>query len=143
MSSKNEMIEMWLCSILQCGTDDLQIIDCGYEYDEIMQDCIDTYGRIELNALSCCIVNKGRDELQEAITERINELEEYMDEDECFDRNDEYQALLLLDPYDDIEEYHNYIDTSVWFKQYADEYRKYLPKAVEMFEEHTGYALND
>ncbi len=131
----------WLCAIMHCGVDDFSVIDCEYDKMELIEACLDEFGEISLNQISHCIVEKGCEDLQDAIDSRILDIESQYEEWELND-NDEYRCLLSLNPWEDIGERNNYLDTGVWFEQNEKEYRKYLPEAIEEFEDNTGYSFD-
>jgi len=105
-----------LCEILHCGSLDLNMLgEVGYDLCEIFETCKMEYGYYEFNAIMMVIVNKGLDELEEAISDRICELEAIanereLDEDEKF----ELEEIRKLEPHEDAEFYFNYLDTHVW-----------------------------
>lgn len=134
--------EMLLCAILDCGIADLSVIeDCEYDMEEIAEECRFQFGKVSLNGMSECIFYKGKRGIQDAIDDRINEIEDIDEESRTSDEREEYVDLLSLNPYEDIEEFHNFLDTSVWFKKNGSLYKKYVPSALERFEQNTGYYI--
>lgn len=132
--------ESWLCAILHCGVADFSVIDCEYDKMELIETCLTEFGEINLNLISRCIVEKGCEDIQDAIDARIIDIEHELEEWECHE-NDEYCALLGLNPWEDIGENHNFLDTSVWFEKNEEDYRKYVPEAIDKFENDTGYTF--
>lgn len=53
----------------------------------------------------------------------------------------ELDALLDMDPYNDIESYHNCLDTHVWLNRHEEDYQIYLGSALDEFENLTGFSL--
>ena len=123
--------ESWLCAILECGVDDLAILDTKYNYGELVDECKGAYDTISLSHLVSTIVERGCRDLQYAIEWR---LWEQID-------NDEYEMLDGLDPWMDIELQFNYLDTEVRFTRHEDIYKKYMFEACEKFMEDTGFSL--
>ena len=54
---------------------------------------------------------------------------------------EELEALRRLKPDDDIEGDFNFLATHVWFKSNGPAYRRYLPEAVDEFEDNVGFFL--
>lgn len=50
----------------------------------------------------------------------------------------------MLDPFEDIQSFHNFIDTYIWID--ADDkieiYKKYVKEALDQFEEMTGFEIS-
>lgn len=132
--------EGWLCAILGCGTLDISVIDCEYDKEEIVQDCYENFGKLSLNDMSRCIVDRGLHDLQVALDTMLDDLNEAWDENDK-ELCEECSLLYYLDPYKDIESYHNFLDTSVYFVRNKEIWRKYLGHAIERFEKNTGYSI--
>lgn len=130
-----------LCEILHCGTLDLAMLDrVEYDWCDVL-DQLDWPGNgMDFNLLMRGIVSCGIIGLREAIDDRIAELEAIelnereLDEEEA----EELKVIRALDPDEDVESYHNWLDTHVWFEKHGDEYREYLADAIEEFENNTG-----
>ena len=68
--------ESLLCSLLECGTCDLSILDdVGYDLGEIAEDLQSSGIKPTLNAITDEIFTKGQRELKEALDDKISELE--------------------------------------------------------------------
>ncbi len=134
--------EDFLMTLLKCGQLDLQLID-GVEYDwcDIL-DNAELNGNYTLPAVMSAVFSYGKQQIEEAIEYRISYLEDteknYGISDE---QKEELTALRALDPYEDLEEYHNYIDTHITCIEHKDAYRKYLQKELDDFAEGTGYEV--
>lgn len=140
ISAKDDL----LITLLGCGTLDLEMLeDVRYDFDEVI-------GRLDglpiqevgFNGLMRAVVDVGIIHIKEAVDDRICELkaaqvERELDEDEA----EEYRLLGLLDPDNDIQSYHNCLDTSAWFERNGEVYRLYLEEAIDSFEENTGIPL--
>ena len=135
--------EIWLTGILDCGIADISILD-GVEYDieRVIAKAYEFGEKLSLGTVMAAVFDIGRSEIQEAIDERLNELENEMSEEECHE-NEEYRTLLRLDPFEDTNEFHNFLDTHVWFCHNQEEYMKYLKEACDEFEQNTGFCLFD
>lgn len=142
--------EDFLMNLLNCGVLDLKLIDdVGYDWCDILDG--ETLGemlsdgsrqRETLNYIMRCVVEFGIDQLTTAVADRICELEAIPDERELdVDEEEELEALRTLNPEEDIESYHNFIDTHVWFENNADVYRTYLQEALDDFTEGTGFEI--
>lgn len=142
--------EDFLMNLLNCGVLDLKLIDdVGYDWCDILDG--ETLGemlsdgsrqRETLNYIMRRVVEFGIDQLTTAVADRICELEAIPDERELdVDEEEELEALRTLNPEEDIENYHNFIDTHVWFENNADAYRTYLQEALDDFTEGTGFEI--
>ena len=142
--------EDFLMNLLNCGVLDLKLIDdVGYDWCDTLDGetlgemLSDGSGRREtLNYIMRRVVEFGTDQLTTAVADRICELEAITNERELdADEEEELEALRTLNPEEDIESYHNFIDTHVWFENNADVYRTYLQEALDDFTEGTGFEI--
>lgn len=137
--------ESLLCSLLDCGTLDLTILDdVGYDLGEIAEELQDEGIKPTLNAITGEIFRKGQEELLEKLEEKIDELESERDEyDEDSDEYEELQEqideLECCDPERDIDWFCNCLDTSIWFFQNEEIYRKYLEDEISEIEDNMGF----
>ena len=142
--------EDFLMNLLNCGILDLKLIDdVGYDWCDILDG--ETLGemlsdgsrqRETLNYIMRRVVEFGIDQLTTAVADRICELEAIPNERELdADEEEELEALRTLNPEEDIESYHNFIDTHVGFENNADVYRTYLQEALDAFAEGTGFEI--
>ena len=142
--------EDFLMNLLNCGILDLKLIDdVGYDWIDILDG--ETIGemlsdgsrqRETLNYIMRRVVEFGIDQLATAVADRICELEAIPNERELdADEEEELEALRTLNPEEDIESYHKFIDTHVWFENNADVYRTYLQEALDDFTEGTGFEI--
>lgn len=137
-------------NLLNCSVWDLKLIDgVGYEWCDILDG--ETLGemlsdgsrqRETLNYIMRRVVEFGIDQLATAVADRICKLEAIPNERELdADEEEELEALRTLNPEEDIESYHNFIDTHVWFENNAAVYRTYLQEALDDFFEGTGFEI--
>lgn len=133
-----------LMNILHCGTLDLALIDkVGYDFCDILEQLEDIpIQQVGFNGLMRAVVDFGIICIKEAVDKRIEELEGCqadgaMSEEEA----EELQALKQLNPDEDIQSYHNCIDTNVWFERNAGVYRRYLAEVLDAFCEGTGFEI--
>lgn len=134
--------ESLLMAILDCGTDDLCLLD------DVQYDWADIFNRLEddthdLNSVLREVFQVGYECIQAAVDARICELE-FIELNERELDDDEAAELALLrdlDASDDFVSYHNYLDTHVWCRCHMDTYKKYMKEALEEFEEHTGFQI--
>lgn len=142
--------EDFLMNLLNCGILDLKLIDdVGYDWCDILDG--ETLGemlsdgsrqRETLNYIMRRVVEFGIEQLTTAVADRICELEAILNERELdADEEEELEALRTLNPEEDIESYHNFIDTHVWFENNADVYRTYLQEVLDDFAEGTGFEI--
>lgn len=142
--------EDFLMNLLNCGVLDLKLIDdVGYDWCDILDGEMlgemlsdGSRQRETLNYIMRRVVEFGIDQLTTAVADRICELEAITNERELdVDEEEELEALRTLNPEEDIESYHNFIDTHVWFENNADVYRTYLQEALDDFVEGTGFEI--
>ena len=142
--------ENFLMNLLNCGVLDLKLIDdVGYDWCDILDGetlsemlSDGSRQRETLNYIMRRVVEFGIDQLTTAVADRICELEAIPNErDLDADEEAELEALRALNPEEDIESYHDYIDTHVWFASNADVYRTYLQEALSDFADGTGFEI--
>lgn len=134
-----------LCEMLSCGTMDLELLDrVGYDWDEVLGQLDWPHGEgFTFNRLMRAVVDVGIIYIRDAVNDRIGELEtaqkvwEGLSDKEL----EELDALRELDPDNDIRSYHNCLDTHVWFEHNGSVYRRYLPEAIDSFEDNVGFFL--
>lgn len=133
-----------LCEMLSCGSMDLELLDrVGYDWDEILDQAEWPSEGFDFNGLMRAVVDVGIIHIKDAVSDRICELEAVqlngreLDDDEFEEKN----ALEGLDPDNDIRSYHNCLDTHVWFEHNGSIYRRYLPEALDSFEDNVGFFL--
>lgn len=57
------------------------------------------------------------------------------------EQENELKDLKKLNPYNDLEEYHNYLDTHVTCVNHKSVYKKFLSEELADFAEGTGFAV--
>ena len=129
----------FLISILNCRLID----DVGYNWCDILDS--ETLGKMlsgTLNYLMRRVVEFGIEQITTAVDDRICELEANSNEWELdADEEEELSALRALNPEEDIDSYHNFVDTHVWFENNADVYHTYMQEALDNFAEGTGFEI--
>ena len=140
--------EMWksiLCTLLECGYLDLDILNDADE--DFVLEAIENLEseRMEINLGT--IVSEmfliAIADIAFAIEHRIEDLKGYeadgvIDDDE----REELEALKGLDTDIDIEWYFNYLDTGIYFtgsRNKGDVYRKYFGDLIEELENKMGF----
>lgn len=136
-----------LTTILDCGYGDLYLLeDCMYELSEIIEECKCTYGILEINNLVRTMFIFGLRDIKHAIDDRLEMFDFIVEERGRLTKAEieERDALEYLDPFQDIESFHNYLDTSIWINDEEKKkvYEKYLSDALENFTEMTGFTIN-
>lgn len=133
-----------LCEMLSCGSSDLEILDrIGYGWDEILDQMDWPRDGLDFNDVLRAAVSVGIINIKEAVRDRVFELEATqgihgnLEPDEA----EELEALRRLRPDDDIDGDFNFLATHVWFRDNGSIYRRYLPEAVDDFEENVGFFL--
>ena len=132
-----------LCSILDCGVDDLSVLDdVGLDWADVMErlrfEGIDI-ADIGFNGLMETVVELATDRMNEVILERIEELEhqEALSEE----AEEELRNLRRLSPQDDVSAYFNCLDTHAYLRKKAEVYKEYAPDAILEFERESGLIL--
>lgn len=138
-----------LMSLLECGSLDLGILDeVGYDLGEIADDLISEGLKPTFNAITYEIFRKGQSELTEKLTDFIKDVRRCMekaeDEDdvEGYERLEEkLEELESLNPEEDVDWFCNCLDTSIWFVENEEIYRKYLAEQISEVEENMGFCF--
>lgn len=121
--------EDFLMTFIGCGQLDLQLIDdVEYDWCDVLERVDFTcLGERKMSAIMHAVFDVGKDEINEAIRERIDYLEDtkktYGISEE---QENELKDLKKLNPYNDLEEYHNYLDTHVTCVNHKSVYKKFL-----------------
>lgn len=126
-----------LTAILDCGYGDLYLLkDCQYDIGEIVEECEETFGGFNINNLVRIMFDCGLRDIETARDDRIRELEAIpnernLDEDEAT----ELEVLRSLEPFEDIQSFHNFLDTHIWIDvdEKKEAYVKYLNEALDHF----------
>lgn len=139
---KEDQMRALLTSLLDCGYRDLDILDsCEYDFSDLVDQVKEMgYEKIDINNLCFAMFEIGKREIQEKIEERIEELRESEDSESDIEKLKELESLSA---YDDIESYHNYIDTSIYIND-SDKsaiYEKHLKEELDKFENDTGFSI--
>lgn len=144
MSVKEDL----LMELLDCGSADLDMLeDVHYPLYEVL-DQIDYSdgGRFTFNDLMRAVVDVGIIYIQEAISDRICEIDAISCAGRPLEPDEEEELHVLqnvLNPDDDIKGFFNCLDTYVYFQNNAEEYHRYLPEAIGSFEDNTGLHISD
>ena len=124
----NDNLRNLLAVLLNCGYADLTTLeDCQYDFGDLVENCQFNFGKVELNALVRTMFDLGIQEIVDIIKERKQDTED----------EEERAALDKLDPYEDIQSFHNYLDKN------NNIYKKYLSDALDTFEEKTGFSISN
>ena len=133
-----------LCEMLSCGSMDLDMLDfIGYGWDEILDQMDWPREGLDFNDVLRAAVSVGIINLKEAVDEKILVLEAAENIHGMLgpEETEKLEALRRLKPDDDIEGDFNFLATHVWFKSNGPAYRRYLPEAVDNFEDNVGFFL--
>lgn len=141
-------MEEILMVLLECGSLDLHILkDVGYDLGEIVEDLQAEGIKPTLNVITGEIFRKGQCELVDTVNDAIKERKEQQletddtDEGEAeYDRlQEEIDELGCLNPEEDMGWYCNCLDTSCWFENNENIYRKYLTDEISGIEDNMGF----
>jgi len=135
--------ESFLTALLDCGVNDLRILDdVAYDWKEIIDAINETGTPPTLNNLLNAVFVKGLAEIQAAAKDMICELEAITKERELeADEEEELAQLRELNASKDFGSFCNCLDTSIYCKNHADIYGKYMDEVLDMFEQNTGFCI--
>lgn len=137
-----------LMVMLECGSLDLQILDdIGYSLGDIVEELIADGIKPTLNAITDEIFRRGQCELVAAVEDAIEERKDQQadtddteeGEAEYYRLQEEIDELESLDPEEDMDWFCNCLDTSCWFSNNEEIYRKYIPEAISNIEDNMGF----
>lgn len=140
---KNEALINLLSSILGCGFIDIGILEgVEYDWDDVIENINNNGSEINLNNIMCEVFEMGKNELNDFIIDRIQELDIGEYGELSNDEQIEFDELQTLDVHNDIESFHNYLDTSIYFLNNEEIYKKYLKEGLDEFESKTGFRID-
>lgn len=137
-----------LMVLLECGSLDLRILDdVGYDLGDIVEELSADGIKPTLNAITDEIFRRGQCELVAAVEDAIEERKDQQDDTDDtgegeaeYDRlQEEIDELESLSPEEDMEWFCNCLDTSCWFNNNEEIYRKYIPEAISNIEDNMGF----
>lgn len=130
-----------LMELLHCGEYDLSLLDdVGYDWCDIIST--DREFTFNINGLMRQVFDYGLSQIEQAVNDRICELEAIPNERELEeDEEQELAELRTLEPYDDFESFHNCIDTHIWCEKHKEIYKKYMQEALDSFADGTGFEI--
>ncbi len=137
-----------LMVLLECGSLDLQILEgVGYDLGDIVEELSADGIKPTLNAITDEIFRRGQCELVAAVEDAIQERKDQQAETDDtkegeteYDRlQDEIDELESLNPEEDMDWFCNCLDTSCWFSNNEEIYRKYIPEAISNIEDNMGF----
>ena len=137
-----------LMVLLECGSLDLRILDdVGYDLGDIVEELSADGIKPTLNAITDEIFRRGQCELVAAVEDAIQERKDQQAETDDtkegeteYDRlQDEIDELESLNPEEDMDWFCNCLDTSCWFSNNEEIYRKYIPEAISNIEDNMGF----
>lgn len=133
-----------LVSLMDCGELDLKLIDdVGYDWCDIFAGGAGAWEAGDFNSIIRQVFRYGFQQIEEAVSDRICELEAIPNERELDeDEEKELAALRELRPTaGDFDSYHNYLDTHVYCEKHGETYKKYLQDALDAFADGTGFEV--
>lgn len=139
-----DRLMLLLSEILDCGIIDLSIMDgCKYDFGDVLKGASDSGDSFDINELCRAMFNLGKDDMVNNINKRISRLDS--NPNLTKEKIEELACLQQLNPYEDIESYHNYSDTSIYVRTDISGrdvlYEKYCKREFKMFEEMTGFSI--
>lgn len=130
----------FLMTVLECGRDDLSLLDdVNYDWGNILEDGLSDLRGI--NGVMYAVFEYGIARINDSISDRIADLSARGEELDIEEKK-ELEELQTLVPNEDIRSYRNCLDTSVWAENHGAVYRKYLSDALEDFRYGTGFSID-
>ena len=119
----------------------------GYDLGDIVEELSADGIKPTLNAITDEIFRRGQCELVAAVEDAIQERKDQQAETDDtkegeteYDRlQDEIDELESLNPEEDMDWFCNCLDTSCWFSNNEEIYRKYIPEAISNIEDNMGF----
>lgn len=117
------------------------------KYEELDNEITEIMGDITILE---DIISNLEDEIEndeEDNIDKLDELEDRKAELETLNTrleelSEERDAIERMSPFEDIESFHNYLDTSVYIiDSKREDYEKYCKEILDIFEENTGFSL--
>lgn len=142
---KAENMETLLCAFLDCGRLNLSILDdVNYNLGTIIVRLQNEGIKPTLNAITDSIFCEAVVELAERLGEKIIKLESECDEydedsNEYKELQEQIDELECCNLENDVDWFCNYLDTSIWFSNNEEIYRKYLKNEIAEVENHMGF----
>ena len=145
--SKDEI----LMELLECGILDLAMLDdCEYDFYDVYEECQSFTDQPKFCDILCGAICIYQRNIRTAIEDRISELDNLMEElddqgladtEEFAEYEEEQDALKELDPFEDIEYFINFIDTSIWIpdEHKKEIYGKYLSNIINEEDQQIGF----
>jgi hypothetical protein len=131
---------------LQCGWRDLDILeDCKYSMGELLEYNKDLGGENpDINELCYAMFQMALNDVQEAIDERLEQMREDLNSEEISEKGKAVIEEILdmnLDIRDDVETFHNFIDTHIYIINNESIYMEYFARELEIFDDATGFSF--
>lgn len=131
MSNQNVILK----AILECGTDDLCVLDdIEYDLGDIVDGLLAEGIKPTLNAITGKVFRKGVEELTQLISDRLCEPGED-------DSEEALSAIRSLSPEKDIGWFCNCLDTHIYFQENERIYREHLADEISQVEESMGFSF--
>lgn len=136
--------EDFLMTFIGCGQLDLQLIDdVEYDWCDVFEYLdLSCCGERKLAAIMSAVFYLGKSRMKEAIEERIDYLE---DTEKTYGISDEQRTelneLKELNPFKDLVETFNYLDTHITCVYHKAVYEVFLSKELADFADETGFEV--
>jgi hypothetical protein len=148
---ENHKLEDLVRILLGCGAADLQNLeDCEIPFEDVVEHAKGLGDEVNINSLTYAMFDLALGEVQDMIDDMLEEYAEDMganprDYDDA--SYDDLKELIEdgtgLDVREDVETFHNFIDTHASFINNTDMYNNHFELAVSKFEELTGYTIDN
>ena len=141
-------LEALVCNLLKCGPADLAMLErVGFDWPDVIEATGwrgSSYTDMDFNSLMDAVVYLGKMSLKDAVKNRIADMEIL---ERRGDLDDDGIAVLFsliwLNPEEDIQSFHNYLDTHVWFEKHGAVYRKHFAEELDEFAKNVGIEITE
>lgn len=139
-------LEALVCNLLKCGPADLAMLErVGFDWHDVIEATGwrgSSFTDMDFNSLMDAVVYLGKMALKDALKNRIADIE-ILEIRGNLDKKDiaVLFSLIWLNPEEDIQSFHNYLDTHVWFEKNGAVYRKHFAQELEDFASNVGLEI--
>lgn len=139
-------LEALVCDLLKCGPADLAMLErVGFDWPDVIEATGwkgSSFTDMDFNSLMDAVVYLGKMALKDAVKNRIADMEILEERGDLDGEDIEVMfKLIYLNPEEDIQSFHNYLDTHVWFDKNGAIYRKHFAAELDEFAENVGIEI--
>lgn len=139
-------LEALVCNLLKCGPADLAMLErVGFDWPDVIDATGwkgSSFTDMDFNSLMDAVVYLGKMAIKAAVNNSLSDLEILEQRGELTEEKfEELFQFHYLDPEEDIQSYHNYLDTHVWFEKNGAIYRKHFAEELDEFAKNVGIEI--